>query len=192
MKPYLTEQQFDAQQIEVMHTKDWLNEIVIGLNFCPFAKKEFVNNTIGYITSDVEKLDQALEQLALACEHLVEHQDVETSLLIFTTGFKSFERFLALVDYANDLIVSLGYEGTIQLANFHPDYFFDGESATSPSHYTNRSPYPTLHLIREESMERVLNLYPDPESIPENNIELAEQKGNQFFEQALKRIKNRY
>lgn len=173
----------------VTQTKQWLEEVVIGLNFCPFAKKEFVNNTIAYVTSNQGQVDKALEELAIQLEYLAKHDDVETTLLIFTTGFRQFERFLDVVDYGNDLLLDLGYEGQFQLANFHPEYFFEGEAPDSASHYTNRSPFPTLHLIRETSMEKVLSIYPNPEEIPENNIKLAEEKGSKFFKQILKRIR---
>ena len=179
----------DGLHPAITQTKQWLEEVVIGLNFCPFAKKEFVNNTIGYVTSSQGQFDKALEELALQLEHLAKHDDEETSLLIFTTGFRQFERFLDLVDYGNDLLIDLGYEGQFQLANFHPDYSFEGEALDSASHYTNRSPFPTLHLIREASMEKVLSFYPNPEEIPENNIKLAEEKGDKFFKQILKRIR---
>ncbi|QIZ77285.1 DUF1415 domain-containing protein [Ferrimonas lipolytica] len=174
---------------EVLQTKQWLDEIVIRLNFCPFAKKEFVNNTIAYTASDATKLNQALTDLQDECDRLAATPAIETSLLIFTHGFAQFERFLELVEDASDHLLELGYEGTFQLANFHPDYFFDDEPAQSPGHYTNRSPYPTLHIIREQSMEKVLNHYPNPEQIPLNNIDVTEAKGSEFFEQALKRIK---
>jgi len=173
----------------IEQTKQWLDEIVIGLNFCPFAKKEFVNNAIDYVTSSQGQIDKALEELARQCLHLAENEQVETTLLIFTTGFRQFERFLDLVDYGHELMANLGYEGQFQLATFHPDYFFDGEPADSASHYTNRSPFPTLHLIREESMEKVLSHYPEPEAIPEHNIQLAEEKGAKYFKQVLKRIR---
>jgi len=166
-------------------TKLWLEEIVIGLNFCPFAKKEFVNETIRYHASRYGMLEQALEDISHECRYLIEHDEVETTLVIFTTGFRDFDKYLDLVDYANELIIALGYEGDIQLASFHPDYVFDGEDEQSPSHFTNRSPFPTIHLIREASMEKVLGTYKNPELIPENNIELAHEKGAAFFKQFL-------
>ncbi|WP_286261849.1 DUF1415 domain-containing protein [Thalassotalea atypica] len=179
----------EMNQLAISQTKAWLDEVVIGLNFCPFAKKEFVNNTIAYAVSAHSQLKLALEEVALQFELLAHDAEIETSLLIFTDGYLQFERFLDLVDYSNDLLIDLGFEGIFQLANFHPDYFFEGEPLDSASHYTNRSPYPTLHFIREKSMERALNHYPNPELIPENNIALTQEKGCDYFEQILKRIK---
>lgn len=183
------EEQKEDLHPAISQTKQWLDEVVIGLNFCPFAKKEFVNNTIHYEVSGQGQIDKALEDFVLQCEYLAAQPDIETSLLIFTTGFRQFDRFLDVVDYANDLIIEQGYEGQFQVANFHPDYLFEGEDPGSASHYTNRSPYPTLHLIREASMEKVLDHYPNPEEIPENNIALAQEKGTKYFKQILKRIR---
>lgn len=172
----------------VLKTKQWLEEIVIGLNFCPFAKKEFVNNTIRYQTSRSGMLAPALQEVADELTYLADHAETETTLLIFATGFRQFEKYLDLVDYANELLIDLGYEGEFQIASFHPEYLFDGEDEHSPANYTNRSPYPTLHLIREQSMEKVLSVYPEPESIPDNNITLANEKGVKFFKQFLAQL----
>jgi len=175
---------------DIIKTQQWLEEIIIGLNFCPFAKKEFVNNTIHYQLCDAKKIPLALEELAKQFEKLVQQPEIETTLLIFNTGFKGFESYLDLLDYANDLLIELGFEGIFQLASFHPDYYFEGEEFDAASNYTNRSPLPTIHLIREESMEKVLSVYKNPDQIPENNIALAEVKGSDFFKKTLQRIHN--
>lgn len=177
---------------DILKTQQWLDEIIIGLNFCPFAKKEFVNNTIHYQLCDAKKVDSALEILAKQFKKLVNEPEVETTLIIYNEGFKSFENYLELLDYANDLLIDLGYEGVFQLASFHPDYYFEGEAFDAASNYTNRSPLPTLHLIREESMAKVLSVYKNPELIPEHNITLAETKGANFFEQVLMRIHKKH
>jgi hypothetical protein len=176
----------------ILKTQQWLDEIIIGLNFCPFAKKEFVNNTIHYEVSSASKVKVALELLALQCEKLVNSPEIETSLIIFDGGFRVFERYLDLVEYANELIVELGYEGVFQLASFHPEYCFEGEDYDDAANYTNRSPLPTLHIIREDSMAKVLNFYKNPEEIPENNIALAQKKGANYFQQILNGIDKKY
>lgn len=175
----------------ILKTKQWLEDIIIGLNFCPFAKKEFVNNTIHYHICAQARMDKALEEFAMQCEKLSNTPEIETTLFICSLGFRTFESYLDLVDYANDLLIDLGYEGVFQIASFHPDYVFEGEDINDASNYTNRSPLPTLHLIREESMERVLSVYDKPEMIPENNIALARDKGAKFFQQVLKQIHRR-
>lgn len=173
---------------EVDATKQWLNEIIIGLNFCPFAKKEFVNNTIFYHPSDTEQVKPALQILVEQCHYLQEHDEIETTLIIFTEGFRRFDRYLDLVDYANDLLVDSGFEGIFQLATMHPEYCFADDDFDAASNFTNRSPYPMLHIIRETSMARVLAVYKEPEKIPEKNMALAKQKGSDYFQTTLMRI----
>lgn len=175
--------------IEIEHTKQWLEQVIIGLNFCPFAKKEFVNQTIHYHLSEQEQLKVALTELLSQLEYLRDNPETETSLLIYNQGFRDFNRFLDLVDYANDLLVDYGFEGIFQIANFHPEYCFADVDYDDAGNFTNRSPYPTLHLIREESMEKVLKVYKDPEAIPEQNIALAHDKGAGYFQALLRKIK---
>jgi len=173
---------------EVLATKEWLNDIVIGLNICPFAKKEFVNNTIHYHLSKTEQVKTALHEFIEQCQYLQNHDELETTLIIYGEGFRGFDRYLDLVDYANDLLVNSGFEGIFQVASMHPEYCFDGEDYDDASNFTNRSPYPIIHIIRETSMSRVLSVYNEPEKIPENNIKLTQEKGANFFQQVLTRI----
>ncbi len=175
-------------EVEITATKQWLEEIIIGLNFCPFAKKEFVNNTIRYHKSKAEQVKPALHELIEQCRYLQAHDELETTLIIYSEGFRSFDRYLDLVDYGNDLLAESGFEGIFQLASMHPEYCFDGEDYDDASNFTNRSPYPIIHIIREASMARVLSVYNEPEKIPENNIMLANEKGTNFFQQVLTRI----
>ena len=175
--------------IAIEATKLWLERVIIEFNFCPFAKKEFVNNTIAYIESDKIKIVDALEDLIMQCYKMREQEEIETSLVIFPKSFQNFDHFLDLVDYANELIADSGMEGEFQLATFHPHYCFEGEAQEDASNYTNRSPYPMLHIIREQSLERVLAVYPEPETIPENNIALAREKGGDYFKSLMMAIK---
>lgn len=175
---------------EIEQTKQWLEQVIIGLNFCPFAKKEFVNQTIHYHASENEQLKSALVEFLAQCNYLHDKPEVETSLLIYMQGFRDFNRFLDLVDDANQLLVIHGFEGIFQIATFHPEYCFADADYDDASNFTNRSPYPTLHLIREQSMERVLKVYKNPEAIPENNILLAEKKGSEFFKALLTKIRH--
>lgn len=176
----------------VLATKQWLEDIIIGLNFCPFAKKEYVNNTIHYHVSEQSKVKLALHEFIEQCQYLQSHEDIETTLIIYDESFRSFDRYLDLVDYANDLLVDSGFEGVFQLATMHPEYCFDDIDYDDSSNFTNRSPYPMIHIIREASMARVLSVYKEPEKIPENNIELAKQKGGDYFKVMLKAIHERY
>lgn len=178
--------------IEVLKTKQWLNEVIIGLNFCPFAKKEFVSDKIDYYLCEDKEINAAKESVLERCIYLNQNDDLETSLIIFNQGFTDFNQYLDLVDYANDLLLDNHYEGVFQLASFHPDYCFAGEKANDPANYTNRSPLPIIHIIREESLSRVLSVYKNPEQIPEDNIMLARTKGSEYFKNILTKISNNY
>lgn len=182
----------DIETNVILATKQWLKDIIIGLNFCPFAKKEFVNNTICYHESRAEQVKVALHELIEQCQYLQAHDEIETTLIVYSEGFRGFERYLDLVDYGNDLLVESGFEGVFQLASMHPEYCFDGENYDDASNFTNRSPYPIIHIIREKSMERVLSVYNEPEKIPENNIALTHKKGSDYFQQLLKNIHDKY
>lgn len=178
-----------TQHPAIEQTQKWLEKVVIGLNFCPFAKKEFVNDTINYHVSTAGQIEPALHIVLEQCQRLKDDDSIETSLIVFNLGFRQFEKYLDLVDYANELIEQQGFAGFVQIASFHPEYLFDGDAPDAASNYTNRSPYPMIHLIREASMERVLAVYPEPELIPDNNIALAEQKGAKYFQGILKSIR---
>ncbi len=177
-----------SKPVEVLQTQQWLEEIIIGLNFCPFAKKEWVNDSIYYHLSDLTKVKKAMVELIQQCHYLQEHPELETTLIVYQSGFRHFGRYLELVDMSTDLLISSGFDGVFQLASFHPEYVFAGDDFDDAANFTNRSPYPTIHIIREDSMAKVLSVYKKPEQIPVNNVELARKKGTHFFEQALKRI----
>jgi len=173
----------------IRQTQCWLKTIIIGLNFCPFANREFKNNTIRYFVSDDESLESSLHTLAAECEYLDNHSSTETSLLIFSRNFTDFDDFLNLIDFANQLLDDLGYRATYQLAHFHPDYCFEGVEPAEASNYTNRSPYPTLHLIREKSLQNAIENHPNTEDIPNTNIKLANELGADKMQSLLNTCK---
>ncbi|WP_417446559.1 DUF1415 domain-containing protein [Kangiella sp.] len=166
-------------------TRYWLEHTVIGFNFCPFAKREFVRQSIRYWVSEADKIETALEDLMAAVAELKKDSSIETTLLILPKGFTEFEDYLDLLDMANELMAMQELEGVFQLASFHPDYCFDGQLKTDPANYTNRSPYPILHLLREASIEKALEYVDDPDAIPERNVELARSKGADIFKAIL-------
>lgn len=172
------------------HTKHWLKDIIIELNFCPFANREFIKNSIRYTVSDSSDLETALHTLADELHHLDNYPDTETTLLIFPGSFLVFDDFLELIDYANQLLSDSGYESVYQLAHFHPEYCFDGVETDDASNYTNRSPYPTLHIIREESLQKAIQSHPDPTGIPDTNIILARKLGSAKMQSLLDQCKN--
>lgn len=159
------------------HTKKWLSSVIIGHTLCPFARREFEAGRIHYAVIDTADRMTQLEHIIMECEALDDDPERETSLLIFAQGLSGFEDYLDALGIGNALLKDLGYEGVYQLASFHPDYCFDGVPANDPSHYTNRSPYPMVHILREASVERALKNYHNPENIPARNIELTRSLG---------------
>ena len=174
----------------IKQTRCWVESVIIDLNFCPFAKREVERGSVHYQISRDTVIEQALHSLINECERLDENSEIETTLLIFPDAFKKFDDYLDMLELANELFVAQGYEGIYQLASFHPDYCFEGESVHDAANFTNRSPYPMLHLIREVSLEKVLENYPEPESIPENNIKLARGKGFSQMKEMLEKCLN--
>ena len=129
----------------------------------------------------------ALEALMKELHYLDKDEDIETSFIILPNNFADFTTYLNLVDMAEQLITKKNYEGVYQLASFHPQYCFAGEDKNDAANYTNRSPYPMLHILREDSISKALENFPDPESIPEKNIAFARSKGLAYMQELLLR-----
>ncbi len=163
--------------VEISATKRWLERVVVGLNFCPFAKREMVQNTIRYVNSDSEDVSTLLKLLESEIAILAAQPAVETTLIVLSSGYRDFLTYLDAVDAAQRLITRSGWEGEYQLASFHPQYCFAGANEDDPANYTNRSPYPMLHILREASLERAIERYPQPETIPQQNIDKATAMG---------------
>ncbi len=180
----------NSQEHIIQQIQCWLKTTIIDLNFCPFANHEFVQNTIRYSISDGDNLESNLHALAEEFLFLDENTDTETSLLIFNNSVDDFDDFLELIDYANQLIDDLGYRSRYQVAHFHPDYCFDGVEPSDASNYTNRSPCPILHIIREDSLQQAIENYPDTTTIPENNIKLTRKLGSKKLQSLLDSCKS--
>ena len=159
-------------------TRAWISSVVVGCNFCPFAAAVLQRQELFLSVSGETGLEEALVALALEFPRLDSNPGIETTLLVFGNGFKDFDDFLALVELGEALLLDQGYEGTYQLASFHPQYRFADAPSGDPANYTNRSPWPMLHLLRESSITRALQSYTgNPEDIPRKNIEFARSKG---------------
>jgi len=169
----------------IQHTQSWVSNVIVKYNICPFARREVERGSIRYVVIEEMNKESLLQSLLDECHYLDAHNETETTLFIMPVGFEGFYDFLDFVELANDLLELEKYEGVYQLANFHPDYCFAGEKQNEPSNYTNRSPYPTLHIIREASMEMAINNHPDVDAIPDRNIGFANKKGNAFFANLL-------
>lgn len=162
----------------IEQTQAWLNQVIIHYNICPFARAVVENNTLLFHVDEAITIEENLATLIAQMEHLDQHDDeIETTLLIYPQQFVDFEDFLDYVALADELLFIQGYEGIYQLASFHPDYRFANADENDAANYTNRSPYPMLHLIRERSIDAALQYYPRPEKIPERNIELLRELG---------------
>ncbi len=150
----------------------WLNDVVIGLNLCPFAAKPQRNKQIKIFVSEANQEETLLEDILLQLIELnnTEPKKLETTLVVVPNMLQDFWDYNFFIDWVEGLIKQQDWEGIFQVATFHPDYCFGGSEPGDDENLTNRSPYPVFHLIREESMEKVLKHYPDPESIPDTNI----------------------
>ena len=163
------------------HTKQWLEKAVIGLNLCPFAKAPHVKNLVRIVVSEARHLDGFLEDLDRELQLLgnTPASELETTLLVHPTLFPDFETFNQMLEIADDAVVENELEGIVQIAPFHPDFQFEGTEADDISNYTNRSPYPTLHLIREDSIAKATEAFPDASAIFDRNIALLEKMGHE-------------
>lgn len=166
----------------IQQTEKWIKSVVIDLNFCPFASKALLKKSVRYIVLKEVGVKQSLEALVQEFEFLNDHEDIETTFIIFANDFVDFKVYLQLVKKAENTITKEDYDGIYQVASFHPDYCFDGSHSDDAANYTNRSIYPMLHVLREDSLTKALTLYPSPELIPEHNIALARQKGLQYMQ----------
>jgi uncharacterized protein len=169
------------QEKEQVITKTvvWLERAVIGLNLCPFAKAEHINGRIHYEVSAAKDGQQLMLDLGKSLELLLNQppEKIETLLLIHPQAFEDFLDYNDFLVDAEDLLARLDLDGVIQIASFHPQYQFDGTEADDIENYTNRSPYPMLHLLREESLDRAVDSVPDTDSIFERNIETMKKLG---------------
>lgn len=165
---------------EVLATKRWIEHAVIGLNLCPFAKAVFSKNQIRYVVSDATTPDDVAAHLHRELEWLAEAsaEEVDTTLLILPHVFSDFLDFNDFLDVADGMVEALELDGILQVASFHPSFQFEGTEADDITNYTNRAPYPTLHLLREDSVERAVAAFPDEMEIASNNIATLEKLGH--------------
>jgi len=155
--------------------EQWLDDVVIGLNLCPFASKPRRQKRIHIDLFDGE-IEQLIPRLVQALTELdqIPTEQRETTLLVMTNSLQQFDDYNQFLDEAEWILERGGWSGVYQIASFHPEYQFAGTQPEDAENLTNRAPYPILHLIREDSLESVLERYEDPESIPENNIKRME------------------
>ena len=160
-------------------TRLWIERAVIGLNLCPFAKAVEVKNQIRFVVSLARTRDDLLFDLAdeLRLLAAADPEVCDTTLLMHPQVLTDFPDYNDFLDIADAAVDALGLDGVVQVASFHPDYQFAGTRPDDIDNYTNRAPYPTLHLLREDSVERAVAAFPDTEKIYENNIRTLRQLG---------------
>jgi uncharacterized protein len=161
----------------IEQTKQWISNVVIGCNFCPFASSVMKRDVIFYKVETSTDIRECLLSFVAEMKRLDDDASIETSFLIFPFSFQSFHEYLHLVSLAEDLLKKQGYKGVYQVASFHPQYLFAGSNDDDAANYTNRSVYPMLHLLREESIDKALANYKNPDDIPERNMQFAREKG---------------
>lgn len=160
-------------------TRTWIERAVIGLNLCPFAKAVYVKSQIRYIVSDARTPEALLSDLVRELRSLSEAaaEDVDTTLLVHPHVLNDFLDYNDFLQVADATVEEMDLVGVLQIASFHPRYQFAGTSADAITNYTNRSPYPTLHLLREASVDQAVEAFPDAEEIFEKNIETMRRLG---------------
>lgn len=166
------------------HIRAWLESFIVELNLCPFARPVVASDSLRIAVCESEDLNQ-LHRAFLVELDLIQQsseQEIATTLLVMPNALADFDEYLMFIDNAEALIEELGLDGTIQLASFHPEYLFDGEAEDSASHFSNRSPYPVIHFLREEMLSNVLEEFPNPEQIPLRNISTLEKIGRAEIE----------
>ena len=164
----------------IARTQLWLDRVVIGLNLCPFAKSVRVKDQIRFTVSTATKPEALAADLVRELELLrdADPEQLDTTLLIHPDTLTDFLDFNDFLSVADRIVQQLGLEGEIQIASFHPDYQFAGTEPDDPGNYTNRAPFPSLHLLREQSIERAVNAIPDAADIFEKNIETMHRLGH--------------
>ena len=175
------------------HIRAWLKEFVIGLNLCPCARPLLGADNLRIAVCE-ETAPVLLRRAYLLELDLLQNsteQEIATSLLAFPHALGDFQDYLQFLDQAQDLLVESGLEGLVQLASFHPQYLFEGEQESAASHYSNRAPYPLIHLLREDMLSRVLEDFADPDQIPDRNIQTLDDIGVEELERRWQAIFSR-
>lgn len=158
-------------------TRRWVERVVVAFNLCPFAKRELVKERVRFVVSNAFDEAALLDELAHELALLNVDESVETTLLIHPQILQDFYPYNDFLEAADELLVDMNLEGVYQVASFHPDYQFGGTEPDDAENYTNRSPYPMLHLLREDSLTVAIDNYPEVDLIPERNIECMNEQG---------------
>lgn len=179
-----------ADDTVLADTRQWIEKAVIGLNLCPFARSVYVKNQVRIVVSRARHLDAFLDELDRELDLLqaTPAEEIDTTLLVHPTLFPDFEVFNDFQNVVDDVVAEHELEGIIQVASFHPQFQFEGTAPDDVTNCTNRAPYPTLHLLREDSVERAIaSDAGDAEKIVERNLQTLRDLGAEGWRQLLGR-----
>ena len=173
--------------------RDWLQSFIVELNLCPFARPVVASEALRITVCESEDLNQLNHAFLIELDLIQQSSALEiaTTLLVIPNALASFDEYLMFIDNAEALIEELALDGTIQLASFHPDYLFEGEAEDSASHFSNRSPYPVIHFLREDMLSNALDEFPNPEQIPQRNISTLEKIGRAEIELRWEKLREK-
>jgi hypothetical protein len=171
----------------IAETVNWVEKAVIGLNLCPFAKAVHVKQQIRYVVCDADTPEALLEKLMEELEYLAEAdpEKVDTTIIIHPHVLADFEDYNEFLDVADAALEDMDLDGILQVASFHPDYQFADTHKNDIENYTNRSPYPSLHLLREDSVERAVEAFPEAADIFEKNIDTLRTLGHDGWDKLM-------
>lgn len=173
----------------IADTRRWIERAVIGLNLCPFAKAVVARGQVRYVLSDATAPEALLEVLGGELLHLRDTPaaEIDTTLIVHPRVLGDFLDYNDFLEDADALVEQLGLEGELQVASFHPQYRFAGSGADDIANFTNRSPWPTLHLLREDSVARAVEAFPDPDAIVARNVATLEKLGHEGWRRLFER-----
>lgn len=180
----------DAETVLCL-TRAWLETFVIGLNLCPFAATPYRQDRIAYRVCDGASHEAVYRAFLETLNDLIlaDPRQLETALLITPQGLDDFEVYLDMLYLLEQALVEVGLDGVIQVASFHPAYRFDDAPMDDPANFSNRSPFPMFHLIREEGLAAALESYPSPESIPQRNVARLRELGIEGIEKLMESVR---
>ena len=176
-------------QKELVQTAIWIQDVVMGLNLCPFAHAVYKQDKIRYTLANVNTSEDIISIFEKEITHLLDHENISTTFIVIPL-YSDFLEYLDCVDLLNQFLQTSLHGEHFQIASFHPDYIFAGSTDQDPANYTNRSPFPMIHILREAELTDGINVYPNTEDIPKNNIKLLRKMGLEEIQKILNNSKN--
>lgn len=166
-----------SSQAILAESRRWVERVVLGLNLCPFAHEVVKEDRLRYLLSGATDLEGSLLELADEWRLLDRDPAISTTLLVYPERYASFDEYLGFLALAEELLRMESREGVYQLASFHPEYCFSGTEPEDAGNLTNRSPFPMVHILREDEITRALERFPDPAKIPIRNQAICRKLG---------------